>query len=121
MKRAILVLALVLAVFSLSAAAGNIEGVYNCKGVNPGTGTTYQGSVTITRNSAVYAVVWTVGSQVYMGVGLLQGDQFSVGYTDAAKTMVGIVIYKVNGATLNGVWAVQGGSQTGTEVLTKKH
>jgi hypothetical protein len=120
MKRTILALMLVLAVFSLSTAAVNIEGAYNCKGTNPGGGSAYQGSVVITRDGAVYNVVWTVGSGVYMGVGLLQGEQFSVAYTDPQKTMVGLVVYKVAGGTLTGVWAVHGGSQTGTETLTKK-
>lgn len=50
----------------------------------------------------------------------MQGDKFSVGYSDAQKAWSGVVVYKVSDKTMSGIWAMQGGDKTGTETLTKK-
>jgi len=116
-----LVLALFLLItFSTLAAAADIEGVYACKGTNPGGGGSYEGTVAIVKNGDVFNVTWNIGAQIYTGVGLLEGDKFSVGYSDVQKTWFGVVVYKILDKTLSGTWAMQGGNKTGIETLTKK-
>ncbi|MGQ0677249.1 MAG: LIC10280 family protein, partial [Rhodospirillales bacterium] len=52
--------------------ARNIEGLYNATGTNP-NGTTYRGTVTITRSGGQYAFFWQVGT-TYRGTGTFEGD-----------------------------------------------
>ncbi len=57
------------AIMSLPALAGP-EGVYSVSGKNPGGGTPYSGTVTVTRTGATYRVVWDIGGTVFTGSGL---------------------------------------------------
>ena len=120
MKRLILAFILFLLLLPAAGMAAGIEGVYACNGTNPGGGGSYQGTLAIIQNGDAYNVTWNIGAQTYVGVGLLQGDSFSVGYSDVKKSWFGVVVYKVSGNTLKGIWTMQGGSKTGTETLTKK-
>jgi hypothetical protein len=120
MRTRILLIAVVLIALPAAALAADLEGVYGCKGTNPGGAGEYEGTVSIAKNDATYNVVWFIGSQVYLGVGIFDGESFSVAYTDAGKSFFGIVVYKVDGKKLKGVWAMQGGAKTGTETLTKR-
>jgi len=118
MKRVLIALSLV--VLLAAPALAGIEGTYACRGTNPGNAGSYEGTVSIVNNGANYVVTWNIGSQIYVGVGILQGDSFSVGYADVQQGWFGVVIYKVAGNTLSGPWAMHGGNQNGTETLTKK-
>jgi len=120
MKRAVLVLFLVLALAGISSASPNLEGIYDCRGAGAGGASGYDGTVAIIRNGDVYNVVWILGAATYLGVGLLQGDQFSVSYADAQHANIGIAVYRVNGDTLTGVWATPGSSAAGSETLTRR-
>ncbi len=97
MKRSILALTVVFLLIPLAALAADIEGAYACKGTNPGGGGGYEGTVAIAKNGAAYNVTWNIGPQIYVGVGLLQGNQFSVGYSDVKKSWFVVVVYKVAG------------------------
>lgn len=77
----------------------------------------YTGSVTITPAGSVYNVTWNIPGSTYSGVGILEGDVFTVGWgTEGAGA--GVVVYKV-GDKLDGKWAQPKGTQVGTEVLGK--
>lgn len=120
MKRAIWALLVVLLVLPLGAgAAEGLEGIYDCEGTNSGGGS-YQGTVVIIQNGDCYQVTWHIGSQIYLGVGLMQGDRLSVGYRDLSGSSTGVVVYKVEGEKLQGVWAMPGDTKTGTETLTRR-
>jgi hypothetical protein len=119
MKRSFLILTLALILLPALLFAGDIEGTYNCEGNNP-NGDSYKGTVSIIKNGADYNVTWTIGPQVYVGVGLLQGDSFSVGYADTKQGWFGVVVYKVKGDKLAGVWAMHGSDKTATETLTRR-
>ena len=119
MKRTMILAALVLFLIPTALFAADIEGVYNCTGSNPNGGS-YTGTVSIAKNGASYNVTWNIGSQVYLGVGLLEGEQFSVGYTDTNKSWFGVVVYKVSDKTLKGPWAMHDGAKNGTETLIKR-
>ncbi len=115
-------IALVLLALALTAApawAADIEGTYDCAGTNPGGGA-YTGTVSIIKNGDNYTVTWHIGAQTYLGVGLLQGDTFSVGYADTGKAWFGVVVYRVKDRTLSGDWAMQGNGKNGTETLTRR-
>ncbi|NLH49701.1 MAG: hypothetical protein GX444_14035 [Myxococcales bacterium] len=119
MKRCFFVLSLLLLLWPVFAFAGDIEGTYNCEGTNPNGGA-YKGTVSIIKNDANYNVTWTIGAQVYVGVGLLEGDSFAVGYADTKQGWFGIVVYKVKGDKLSGSWAMHGSGKNGTETLTRR-
>jgi hypothetical protein len=113
-------LALIVALLLLPAlAAAGIEGVYDCSGAGPDGGQ-YKGTVSIVKNGAAYNVTWNLGAEVYIGVGLLEGDHLAVGYSEARRGSSGVVVYKVKGETLDGLWAMQGAEKTGTETLTRR-
>ena len=103
----------------LTALAADLEGVYDCQGNSPG-GSAYQGTVSIIKNGENYTITWSIGTSIYVGIGILTGDILSVGYSDLKQNGVGIVAYKVQGHKLTGLWVTQGASKNGTENLTKK-
>ncbi len=119
MRRAPTAFVFILLLLPVVAFAG-IEGTYNCEGTNPGGSGSYKGTVSIIQNGDNYNVTWTIGSQVYIGVGILQGDTFSVGYSDSNKSWFGVVVYKIKGTKLSGPWAMHGGKKNGNETLTKR-
>ncbi|MEB2310513.1 MAG: hypothetical protein OZ921_05170 [Sorangiineae bacterium] len=77
----------------------------------------YTGTVTIKPSGKVYQVTWTLPSESYSGVGILDGEIFSVGWGSAGKG-AGAVMYEV-GETLDGKWAQPDGTALGSEVLGK--
>ena len=94
-----------------------MSGTYRIvKATNP-DGTTYDGSVTIKRNGAVWDVSWRLPKQTIRGAGLLEGDSFVVGFGEASA---GVMLYTPTPSGLSGRWASVGGSATGTEVLRRR-
>lgn len=120
MSGRIITLAMVLILLPGLALAANIEGTYDCNGSNPGGAGQYKGTVAIIKNGSNYNVTWNIGTQTYLGVGILSGNQFSVGYSDTKKSWFGVVVYKVDGKTLQGDWAMHGSGKNGTETLKKR-
>ena len=120
MKRLIILLAFSIILLPLAAFGGEIEGIYNCNGSNPGGQGSYEGTVTIIQTGEAYTITWNIGSQTYMGVGILEGNSFSVGYASGDKSWFGIVVYKVSGKTLTGTWTMYGGKKLGKETLTRR-
>jgi hypothetical protein len=93
-----------------------IAGTYRIASAsNPG-GSSYTGSVAITRSGDVYHLDWTIaGSPGYVGVGLHVGGVLGVGWSTSGAP--GVVVYKVDGGKLDGRWATGAASGVGTEVL----
>ncbi len=120
MTKSIAIICFIIMLAPAVAMAAGVEGVYDCKGKNPGGQGEYAGSVSIAKNGETYNVNWNIGAQVYIGVGLLQGNQLSVGYSDTSKSWFGIVVYKVKGDTLTGKWSMHGGAKTGEETLIRR-
>ena len=114
------VLILLVVLIPVAVSAADITGTYDCQGTNPGGKGNYKGTVVIEKPGDAYKVTWSIAGQTFNGVGILEGDQFSVGYTDAAKSWFGVIVYKVKGNTLTGPWAVYGSGNMGSETLTKK-
>src|SRR5690349_17470829 len=101
--RFLLSLVLVLAAWN-TAAADDFVGRYAAAGVTP-QGASYKADVQIEQVGKLHVVLWRLeGGAAYKGIGIRQGDKLGVGY-GAADTKFGIAVYKVNGGTLEGLWA----------------
>lgn len=111
-----------------SALAGP-DGTYHVKGVNPDNGGDYTGAVKIVREGEVYRVVWKIGDDETVGMGLglrLVDGQMVAGPANDADT--GIAISYASGdsvgnatytefsdGTWRGVWAGTGDKTISTE------
>ena len=108
MKKTMLVFIITMLIFSLSfLSAEDITGTYSIEGGVEGS--TYSGEISIEKNGEVYDVYWWLNSgEVYMGIGILEGDYLAVAYSDESFTAFGVVLYIVNGNNLSGFWAAPG-------------
>ena len=112
----------VLVAISIPAFAKTaFSGSYNVTGTNPGVGA-YKGTLSISARGDVYDVYWSIAGTSYGGVGVANGDTLSVAYTGADKTWFGVATYRQRpDGTLDGKWAVAGGStKLGTETAVRK-
>ncbi len=101
----------------LEGPAG-LSGTYKITtGKNP-DGSSYTGSVKITKKGDVYQLAWSIPGTSYVGVGILKDHVLSVGWGQG--TAPGIVAYAVSGGTLDGVWASPSDTHLGKERLEHK-
>jgi hypothetical protein len=84
-----LVTALCLAASGWAGAAP--IGRFKVEGINPGGSSTYQGTVRVRKTGDTYDVQWTLGNRQYIGVGILSHGVFSVAYTSAEGSWLGVV------------------------------
>lgn len=94
-----------------------LNGTYDISGTNAGSNSPYRGLLTIKKTGTVYSLQWKVGSTMYNGVGILEGNTLAVGWGFGAA--FGVVGYHVKGSVAKGVWAMGGGNTTGVEDLVK--
>ena len=78
------------------------------------------GTVIIRPNGTAYTLVATLPGQSLIGTGALVGDQLAVGWSQSTARSGGVIAYKVNGNTLEGVWTFHRGRAFGTEVVEKR-
>jgi hypothetical protein len=121
--------AIILALALPAAALAGPDGTYHVKGVNPDDGQDYTGTVKIVRKGDIYRVVWTIGDDETVGMGLglrLIDGQMVAGPAHDADT--GIAISYMSGdsvgnatysefsdGTWRGVWASKGDKTVSTE------
>lgn len=87
------------------------------KGENPGGKGSYSGQVKVAPNGSVHELQWFIGGKLaYSGVGLAAGNILGVGWGIGGT--YGVVVYKLRGGKLEGVWAGGGSGAVGTEVLS---
>jgi hypothetical protein len=85
------------------------EGTYAVSGRNP-NGSTYTGTVALSRQGSKYTLVWKVGASGYRGVGELDGNVLRVDWGDDTP-----VVYALSDdGRLKGLW----GGGRGAEELT---
>ena len=99
------------------AEHNSIEGVYQCLGTTAG-GEKYRGIVQIAKNEDAYLVRWIVPPDVYIGVGVVQGNTFSVSF---ASDTLGLAVYTIESdSRMVGRWTtLNAGGQMFLESLTK--
>ena len=84
---------------------------------SPQSGAAYHGKVTITPKGAVRTVTWTLTSgESYSGVGMLDGDVFTVGWGKG----VGVAVYHSTPNGLSGKAAGPAADGITSEVLARK-
>ena len=116
MIRTILALAFLAAVTPASAETLTLAPKYTATGTNP-DGSKYTGTATVQPQSdTTFAIQWSIGGSVYKGFGMRRNDALAATYTIDGEP--GLVIYKVDGNGLDGLWAVRGENGNGTEHLT---
>lgn len=128
----------VLAVLALFAATGSAiadpTGKFDVKGLNPDTGGTYTGTVTIKRRGETYDVTWTIAGEKYYGTGigaLVRDGQFIAGPADKGDSSIAIgyvsgrtfgmaqYFLQVDG-TWKGAWTYGGSGKVAIEEWRRK-
>ena len=116
MIRAISALAFLAIVSSASAESLTLATKYDAVGTNP-DGSKYTGTATVQiLSDTTFAIQWTINGTVYKGFGMRRNDALAATYTIDGEP--GLVIYKVDGNGLNGLWAIRGENGNGSEHLT---
>jgi hypothetical protein len=95
---------------------GKIEGVHPVKGLNP-DGTSYQGTVTITKTDQTYQLQWEILGRIIKGVGIKVDNALFA--ASVYEGHFGVVSYAFEGSRAKGVWTTGGESKLGTETLAK--
>lgn len=123
MKKLIILTAFILLLAPVSALAKSLEGMYDCKGVNPNKIGGYKGKVMIEAKGKTYRFTWSIGRQTFIGVGINVGKLLSVAYTTARRNWFGTVVYQIDDKAnkLLGKWtSYPGGDSLGRETLTRR-
>lgn len=88
---------------------------YKVMGTNP-DGSPYSGTVAIkVISDTTFTITWNIAGTEYKGFGMRLNDNLSATYTIDGEP--GLVMYKVDGSGLNGLWAIRGRNGSGTERL----
>jgi hypothetical protein len=111
MRRLIMLAAAML--FAATAAFAEPAGEYRVEGTNPGGGSAYRGTVSVTKTGETYGVVWEIQGQRYVGTGIGNKDFLAVSYRSGNET--GLALYGEEAGGWVGIWAYQGGRNVGAE------
>ncbi|HEY4161446.1 MAG TPA: hypothetical protein VGM59_00200 [Dongiaceae bacterium] len=104
--------------FSAGAAADDFSGVYNAEG-KTASGSSYKGAVQIENLGSLYAVLWKLkDNEAYKGIAIPMDNVLGAAY-GPPNTNFGLVVYRIKGGTLEGIWADSGNlkSELGRESL----
>jgi hypothetical protein len=107
--------------FLAVAASANAETLtlsshYNAVGTNA-DGSKYTGVAAVKiLSDTTFGIEWTIGGVVYKGFGMRRNDALAATYMINGQP--GLVIYKVDGNELDGLWSVRGQNGSGSEHLT---
>jgi hypothetical protein len=114
----ILAVLVALLIGTATAFAADPVGTYEVNGSNPGSGSHYRGSVTVTRTGDTYRVVWDVGGTRYIGTGIGDKDFLAVSYHSGNST--GLALYGADGGNWTGVWTYAGSRRVGAEIWKRR-
>jgi hypothetical protein len=131
--RTVAVISAFILIAAPALALADASGTYNVVGRNADDGSTYKGTVEVSRTGATYKVVWVIGGQKSVGTGL--GSHFengttivtgpatdkdtgiSVGYIN--KDSYGIAnYYRQPDGSWKGVWTYGGSQHITSETWT---
>jgi TIR domain-containing protein len=100
----------------VGSGPGKIEGDHAVKGLNS-DGTSYQGTLTISKTGETYQLQWEILGRTIKGVAIKVDDAlFAASVYDGS---FGVVAYTFEGSQANGVWTMGGESKLGFEKLAK--
>jgi|SRR5579872_1849159 hypothetical protein len=116
MIRTVAAFAFCVLAWSASAETMTLASHYKAQGTNP-DGSAYSGDVDVSIISdTTFSIVWRIGDAKYKGFGMRMNEALAATYMIDGEP--GLVIYKVGGDGLNGLWAIKGRNGNGTERLT---
>lgn len=98
----------------------DLAGVYTCEGRRP-DGSFYEGVVRIARDEGAYRMMWQLGAERHMGIGVLTDNVLAVSYVGSTP---GVVAYRIEvtaeGPRLIGRWTAAGAEgRVFVETLTR--
>jgi hypothetical protein len=105
---------------SASAADSmTLASTYDVTGTNP-DGSAYSGTASVkVISDTTFTIKWQIAGSVYQGFGMRLNDTLSATYTIDGEP--GLVMYKVDGTGINGLWSIRGHNGSGTEHLTPRN
>jgi hypothetical protein len=115
--RSLFVALALLGSFATAAFAADPVGTYNVEGKNP-SGSSYEGTVTVTKTGDTYKVVWEIGSATYTGTAIGNKDFIAISYQSGDNS--GLALYGEDGGNWQGVWTYAGGTSMGVEVWKRQ-
>ena|ERR1700736_5810737 len=116
MIRTFSILAFLAIVGAANAETLTLSSHYSAVGSNP-DGSKYTGAVSVNiLSNSTFAIEWTIGGVVYKGFGMRRNDALAATYMINGQP--GLIIYKVEGNELDGLWSVRGENGSGSEHLT---
>jgi hypothetical protein len=87
----------------------------DAKGTNP-DGSSYTGTVSVkVVSDTTFTIEWQIGDATYKGFGMRMNDSLAATYMIDGEP--GLVLYKVDGTGLHGLWTIRGHNGSGTETL----
>ena len=103
---------------ALAADSMTLASRYDVAGTNP-DGSKYSGTASVkVISDTTFTIKWDIAGSVYEGFGMRLNDTLSATYTIDGEP--GLVMYKVGGDGINGLWAIRGHNGGGTEHLTPR-
>ena len=116
MIRAISTFIFLVVATAASADALTLASTYKAVGTNA-DGSKYTGTVAIEiLSDTTFGIQWTIGDSIYKGFGMRRNDALAATYTINGQP--GLIIYRVEGNGLDGLWSIRGQNGSGTEHLT---
>lgn len=104
---------------AITGATGKFSGTWEiASGQNPGGGSTYSGTTTITQTDQSYGLVWSLADgSTFRGVAVEDGSVLGVGW--AGDGVQGVIVYRINAGELDGRWTTSDmGGKLGAEKLS---
>jgi hypothetical protein len=102
-----------------SADSMTLASRYDVSGTNP-DGSQYKGKADVeVISKTTFTIKWMIGGSIYEGFGMRMNDTLAATYTINGEP--GLVIYRVDGNGLDGLWAIRGHNRNGTEHLTPQN
>jgi hypothetical protein len=100
---------------TLAADSMTLASTYDVSGTNP-DGSAYSGTASVkVISDTTFTIKWEIAGSVYQGFGMRLNDTLSATYTINGEP--GLVMYKVDGTGIKGLWAIRGHNGSGTEQL----
>jgi hypothetical protein len=115
MIRAILTLAFIVVAFPAAADTLTLASTYEATGTNP-DGSKYTGTARVkVISDTTFTIEWSIGDAIYKGFGMRMNDSLAATYMIDGEP--GLILYKVDGNGLHGLWTIRGHDGSGTETL----
>jgi hypothetical protein len=115
MIRAILMLAFVVIALPAAADTMTLASTYEAVGTNP-DGSKYKGTAHVhVISDTTFTIEWSIEGATYKGFGMRMNDSLAATYMIDGEP--GLILYKVDGNGLHGLWTIRGHDGSGTETL----